>query len=218
MIRGGGAGIAAPGGAAGLLLAALLAVVICCSASPGEGTAPWRVQQGAPVVRLHVRASGDSPAEQRFKMELVAQVLRLLSEKSPPGTGEVTAYLEFLEGALPELEGALQEYAHRFGQGSPVAVGLSRESFPLRAYGRRIFPAGVYTALLITIGEGTGENWWCLLFPQLCLPPAVPADPVAIPGEEGETAGAIRWQSKIWELFKRAAQSVIENAERIFYN
>lgn len=205
------------------------------------GAAGWQIHAGEPVVRLHVRAAGDSPAEQRFKMALAARVRQLLSENSPPEAGNIQIYLEFLQGYLPELERSLQEFAAAAAEEAQIGVRLTREKFPLRTYGRRIYPAGNYTALMLTIGEGAGENWWCLLFPSLCLPPVIfdnhsaeeeqrfesdeeeslltagmkdPPDP----GAGRQPQNAVRWRSKVWEFIKRPGQQIIEKAERIFYN
>lgn len=207
-----------------------------CSTPRQNSASPWQVQVGEPVVRLHVRASGDSPVEQQFKMALVARVQQFLSDKRPSRGGDYSAYLAFLQGCLPGLERSLHEFAAESAAGSQIAVQLSREYFPLRTYGRRIYPDGNYTALTVTVGEGAGENWWCLLFPPLCLPPAEEkneeANPEGLPSAEvKETAAAgrtpaekeqpdnaIRWRSKIWEMLKRPGQYIIEKAERIFYN
>ena len=220
---------------AAILIMALLTVVLC-SMLRQNSTAAWQVQVDEPVVRLHVRASGDSPAEQQFKMTVAARVRQFLSDKSSPGAADYYAYLTFLQGCLPELERELQAFAADSVVGSQISVRLSREEFPLRTYGRRIYPAGYYTALTVTVGEGTGENWWCLLFPPLCLPPAEENNEEATPEGDyfigiSETAAAgqasreeeqldneVRWRSKIWELLRDPGQYIIEKAERIFYN
>ena len=54
------------------------------------------------------------------------------------------------------------------GYAYPVRVSLVREEFPFKKYGDLIFPAGVYDALRIEIGEAKGKNWWCVLYPQMC--------------------------------------------------
>lgn len=216
----------------------LLVSAFCFDPVCKRGTA-WQVESCEPVVRLHVRAAGDSPAEQSFKMELVALVQRLLSGKGPAPPASYGAYLSFLHNFLPELENSLQAYAAEAAAGT-IAVRLTRELFPLRTYGRRLYPAGRYTALTVTIGEGAGENWWCLLFPSLCFPPArisrnsvedenaAPLSPIysETPGfaacggadKVEAPAGAGRWRIKIWEFVKRPGQQIIEKAEQIFYN
>ncbi len=219
--------------------ALFLLASVFCSMPVCENNSVWQVEGCDPVVRLHVRAAGDSPAEQSFKMDLVAQVQQLLSEKSPHFPVSYESYLSYLHKRLPELEKYLQAYAAQYAAGT-VTVRLARESFPLRTYGRRLYPAGEYTALLVTIGEGAGENWWCLLFPSLCIPPARTSDklmeeknadllstkvseaPGFLAGSEADKiegpAGASRWRIKIWELIRRPGQQIIEKAEKIFYN
>ncbi len=218
--------------AAVIFAAALLILSAFCPPARERGASPWRVYRGEPVIRLHVRASGDSPAEQRFKMVMVERVRRLLAEKKVFQSGDYDTSLRFLQRSLPELNRELQEQAGESAGEKPVAMYLSREYFPLRTYGRRIFPAGEYTALIVTVGEGTGENWWCLLFPALCLPPtegaaeekgsAEPfsdsAEAAAAPGAEEEASVTVRWRSKIWEEFSRFAENVVEKVKQIFYN
>lgn len=213
-----------------------------CPASQGRAECAWQVQDREPVVRLHVRAAGDSPAEQNFKRDLVMQVQKFLAGKNFALECDYHTYLYFLEGSLAELENHLLEYAAGVSPGARIAVRLAREEFPPKTYGRRFYPAGEYTALIVTVGEGAGENWWCLLFPSLCLPPAkteigsspegdlekAPASDAA--GEQGnldlrdetaeadEPVGTGRCRSKIWELLRSTGQQIIEKAGRIFYN
>lgn len=220
-----------------VILAVLLPVFLHCFMSWQDHRSTWQVQEDEPVVRLHVRAAGDSPEEQRFKMALVTQVQQRLLEKALSVNTDYSAYVESLQVSLPGLREELQNFAAESGEGAAIAVELLRENFPLRTYGRRIYPAGYYTALVVTVGEGGGENWWCLLFPPLCLPPMMEgedrgtpdADPAApavespsagssAPDEEEDGAGAVRWRSAIWELICQRGQYIVEKAADIFYN
>lgn len=213
----------------------VLSMLTPCLGFAQNGSAAWQVEEDNQVIRLHVRAGGDSPAEQQFKMALVPQVQQFLSRKVLLPGENYSSYCELLRCSLPELEKELQRFADLQAGGVTVAVDLGWERFPLRNYGRRIYPAGLYRALVITVGEGGGENWWCLLFPPLCLPPAEAkgeaspddeTDPAKV-GPTGETANfpgskkraePVLWRSKVWELLKNRGQSVIEKAEEIFYN
>lgn len=197
----------------------------------------WQVQKGTPVIRLHVRAAGDSPEEQSFKMALVSRVQEHLAGRALSQSGDCSTYLDSLRASLPGLREEMLRFADGAGEEGAIAVELGQEYFPLRTYGRRIYPAGRYTALVITVGEGSGENWWCLLFPPLCLPPVTESDDKVIPdayrstptgggssaddnapsGKE-ETEGAIRWRSAFWELIRRPGQYIVEKVEEIFYN
>lgn len=213
---------------AGSIFTAFLLASAAAGFFPSRDVTAWQVCRPLePVVRLHVRAAGDHPADQRFKMGLAAYVRQILAEECPPQTNDNEVYLQFLKAYLPEMERSLQEYAAAAAPhpgAARITARLNREKFPLRTYGRRIYPAGTYTALTVTIGEGAGENWWCLLFPPLCLPLArTTEDPVreknAVaaaglkesprPNKAGETDSTTegrpettgRWRSKIWEFF-----------------
>lgn len=226
---------AAAWGAALLLAVLILLNPLICDRFGQNSTAAWQVQGGERIIRLHVRASGDSPAEQRFKMALVAQVRQFLSDRAFSPGDSYSGYRDLLCRNLPALEKDLRRFAGESAVKAPVTVKLCREDFPLRTYGRRIYPAGSYSALVVTVGEGSGENWWCLLFPPLCLPPAEIEDEKTGPGEPGsgelESASPGKappgeekapapagWRSKFWELLRRRGQSIVEKAEQIFYN
>ncbi len=136
----------------------------------------WVVEPvSASTVRLHVVAHSNEPDSRIFKMKIVEQVQRLLTEEKSRLTGH--DYQPYLYENLGRLEQQLQQYAATIMAVPPmIVVDLVREEFPLRAYGRIIYPPGEYTALKVIIGEGNGDNWWCLLFPPLCLPFAQVAD------------------------------------------
>lgn len=119
------------------------------------------------VVRLHVVANSDSEADQALKLKVRDAVL-----------AEVTPYLEGLsrEETLEALGGELSAVAERAaevvlaeGYGYPVAVSLQEEAFPTKRYEDFALPAGDYMALRVQIGEGDGKNWWCVVFPPLCM-------------------------------------------------
>jgi stage II sporulation protein R len=130
----------------------------------------WRIEPlPAPVVRLHVIANSNHPVDQAFKMQVVEEVQRFLS--AGKGFADCDAYITHLRFVMPELQRHLQRFAVKAAPANPeIALALGPAHFPLRAYENRIFPPGEYMALKVTIGEGLGENWWCLLFPSLCLP------------------------------------------------
>lgn len=128
------------------------------------------IQNGiaAKVVRFHVLANSDSEEDQALKLAVRDKVLQeygdLLSECE---NKEET--LQALEQAKQKIcETALQEVT-RQGYAYPVSVSLVREEFPFKKYDELIFPAGVYDALRIEIGEAEGQNWWCVLYPQMCF-------------------------------------------------
>ena len=77
-----------------------------------------------------------------------------------------------IEPQKAELEAAAREVIEREGYDYPVSVNVVNEYFATRCYGDLTMPAGRYTAVKVVIGEGAGHNWWCVMFPPLCLPAA----------------------------------------------
>ena len=80
------------------------------------------------------------------------------------GAEDASEAKEIISGALPEVLAAAESAA----EGRGVTVELSREAYPTREYEAVTLPAGIYDSLRVTIGEGEGRNWWCVVFPPLC--------------------------------------------------
>lgn len=120
------------------------------------------------VVRLHVLANSDSQADQALKLEVRE---RILVEAAPylEGITDREEALAVLAGALEPLARAGAEAVAQAGYVYPVTVSLEETWFPTKEYEDFALPAGTYTALRVVIGEGGGQNWWCVVFPPLCL-------------------------------------------------
>ena len=128
------------------------------------------IQNGiaAKVVRFHVLANSDSEADQTLKLAVRDRVLQEYGDLLERCENKAET-LRILEGAKQEIcETVLKEVMAQ-GYGYPVRVSLVREEFPFKRYDDLIFPAGVYDALRIEIGEAEGQNWWCVLYPQMCF-------------------------------------------------
>ena len=120
------------------------------------------------VIRLHVLANSDEQADQQLKLLVRDRVLVEAEGLYQPGDDVQTAYGR-LEEALPRLAEAGQQVVQEQGYDYPVTADLTRSWFPTKHYTDVALPAGNYTALRIVIGEGGGQNWWCVVFPPLCL-------------------------------------------------
>lgn len=119
------------------------------------------------VVRLHVVANSDSAADQALKLKVRDAVLEAAS---PELTGlDRDAALEALSRRLPAIAAAAAETVGGAGYAYPVTVSLQDERFPTKRYEDFALPAGEYTALRVQLGQGEGHNWWCVVFPPLCL-------------------------------------------------
>ena len=111
------------------------------------------------LIRLHVVANSDSQEDQAIKLQVRDAVLA-----AADGLEEGQ-----LEPALPEIQQAAEVCLRQLGREETVTVSLGMERFPTRMYDSFSLPAGTYRALRVTIGEGAGKNWWCVVFPSLCF-------------------------------------------------
>lgn len=120
------------------------------------------------VLRLHVIANSDSDSDQARKLLVRDAVLAGAAPllEGVEGRQEAEAALA---PHLDELAQAGEEVLARTGRADPVTVSLADQWFPTKEYDGFSLPAGQYRALRVTIGEGKGRNWWCVVFPPLCL-------------------------------------------------
>ena len=120
------------------------------------------------VVRLHVLANSDSEADQALKLKVRDAVLAASAPLVQDCTTQAEA-VETLTAHLTDLEAAASAVISSEGSDYPVTVLLGEEDYPTRTYESCAFPAGTYVSLRVLIGSGEGQNWWCCLFPPLCL-------------------------------------------------
>ena len=120
------------------------------------------------VIRIHVIANSDSKEDQLLKLEVRDAVLEMVAEAGE-GANSPEEMARLLSSRLPELETLAEETLMAQGCGYEVNAALTSCWFPTKNYGDFAFPAGEYTALRLVIGEGAGENWWCVAFPPLCV-------------------------------------------------
>ena len=116
------------------------------------------------VLRLHIIANSDSPRDQAAKLAVRDAVLPLLQAADSEETAEETVKI----GAKDILSAARAALAAN-GCSQSVRLFLGDFPFPRREYAGVVYPAGTYRALRIVLGNGAGQNWWCVLFPPLCL-------------------------------------------------
>lgn len=126
------------------------------------------------VIRLHVLANSDSEEDQALKLQVRDAVLAE-TQKLLQGTTTRAEAEAVLRPNLSRLQQAAATVVAAAGFDDSVAVTLSDEEYPTRTYEQLAFPAGEYLSLRIMIGAAEGENWWCVLFPPLCLTAATDA-------------------------------------------
>jgi len=123
------------------------------------------------VVRLHILADSNSKIDQEVKLKvrdaLLEKNTELLSSKVTPENAE-----EYFENSKEELEKCANEVLKENGFDYKAKITLGKEYYTTRVYEDLTFPAGTYTSVKVVLGSGEGENWWCVMFPPLCVPAA----------------------------------------------
>ncbi len=123
------------------------------------------------MLRLHVIANSDSDEDQRLKLLVRDTILREGADVFD-GSADVQTAKEKLSPHFTDLEQAAERTLRKNGCRDRVRIALEKTYFDTRTYGDLTVPAGVYEAVCVRIGEASGRNWWCVMFPPLCLPAA----------------------------------------------
>ena len=144
------------------VLTLVLAAVYYCLPVHGE-----EAVYGA-VIRLHVLANSDSEQDQADKLAVRDAVLALTAETAGNCVTREEAE-QLLTTLIPQLEACAEEVLRARGSDHSVAVTLGQEEYPTRTYDSFCFPSGKYLSLRVLIGQAQGENFWCVLFPPMCL-------------------------------------------------
>lgn len=121
------------------------------------------------LIRLHVVAASDSDEDQALKLRVRDAVVERLEDAMADLTDAEQAKA-YLQENLPKIENLANQVLQEAGCTDTVQVSLAVEEFATRVYDTFTLPAGLYDSLRIIIGEGEGHNWWCVVFPSLCIP------------------------------------------------
>ncbi|MBR2907672.1 MAG: stage II sporulation protein R [Clostridia bacterium] len=120
------------------------------------------------VIRLHVLANSDSEADQEEKLSVRDAVLAY-TKKLLKGCETREDAMREINAHIGDIETVAKERLAADGCTAPVTVTFGVESYPTRQYESCCFPSGDYLSLRVLIGSAEGQNWWCVLFPSLCL-------------------------------------------------
>ena len=154
----------------GLLLALLLSSIAAFAAQSDR-------LQGQ-VLRLHILANSDEAFDQQIKLEVRDAILRELGEELSQ-SGDRDEAEHTAQMLLPRAEEIARRVIQGNGYDYPVQAKLINMHFETRSYGTITMPAGDYDAVRITIGEAQGHNWWCVLYPPICVPAAADIEDLA---------------------------------------
>lgn len=120
------------------------------------------------LIRLHVVAASDSAEDQALKLRVRDAVVESL-QSDLENLADADQAKAYLQENLPKIERLVNQVLQAAGCDDTATVSLAVEEFATRIYDTFTLPAGIYDSLRITIGEGQGHNWWCVVFPSLCV-------------------------------------------------
>jgi stage II sporulation protein R len=122
----------------------------------------------AEAIRLRILANSDSAEDQEIKRKVRdavnAQITLWVQDLTSLDKAK-----SVINSKLPEVQAIAEKVVREQGSSQSVNVEFGKVQFPTKLYGEFLYPAGEYQAILITLGEGTGANWWCVLYPPLCF-------------------------------------------------
>ncbi len=169
------------------------------------------------VIRIHVLANSDSQEDQTRKLAVRDEILNYTRNQLSLGKNREEAKA-VLEENLVRLEQVAKKSLEKSGSDHEVKVIIGEEYYPTREYETLSLPAGTYLSLQVQIGEAKGKNWWCVLFPPLCLSSSVSAeDALAGAGMTKENVATVTGEEPAWrvrfkllELFQKTKKSIKE--------
>ena len=157
------------------------------------------------IIRFHVRANSDMEEDQELKLKVRDKILEVMGDKFENVTSLDESRVVIQEN-INEIEAISREVIQDNDRDYPVKVTLGQDNFPIRRYGNMIFPQGEYETLLVTIGEGAGQNWWCVMFPPLCFVDITHSAALDVDGELNDYLidedQPLKLKSKIGDYFK----------------
>ena len=175
-------------GAAALLAALFFPLRFAFAEWTDEETQLMKAFENGDLVRIHIIANSDSAEDQALKLKVRDAVLdafgQMLAQKSQANSNDV---FQFLKLNLPAIQKTAEDCCTANGYTGAVTAEAGLLTLPAKQYGQVLLPEGNYRGLRITLGSGQGQNWWCILYPQLCL---------ALASAEDEPTFQIQWQSE----------------------
>ncbi len=123
------------------------------------------------LLRLHVVANSDTKADQTLKLKVRDRIL-LVGENAFKDKENLILAKETAEDMIPVFKNEAKKVILENGFNYDVEVSLGKAFFDTRVYENFTLPAGEYDALKVVIGSGRGKNWWCVIFPSVCIPSA----------------------------------------------
>lgn len=144
-----------------LVLIIIIATVVCA-------TAIKPVQAENEYLRIHVRANSNDETDQAVKYKVKDEVVKFITPYAAQCSDKERA-MEIISSLLDKIEDVCDKVLRQNGFSYKSKASVRSEQFPTRVYGGLTLEAGLYDALIIELGSGTGDNWWCVIYPPLCF-------------------------------------------------
>lgn len=158
------------------------------------------------VIRFHIRANSDKKEDQELKLKIRDKILQTMGDKFE-GTQSLEESREVILDNIEELKSIAERVIEDEGMNYNVNISLGQDSFPIRRYGQLVFPQGQYETLMMEIGEGKGQNWWCVMFPPLCFVDVTYSLAIEVDGQLGDylldETQPLKLKSKLAELYRK---------------
>ncbi len=163
------------------------------------------------VFRLHIIANSDSENDQHLKLKIKDEVLKY-SESLYKNCSSVREAKIISDEHLKDFKNKARQVIAFYGYDYDVQVYTSREFFPTREYETFTLPSGVYNTLKIIIGEGKGKNWWCVMYPAVCISGCTEDFDEALSKEEEEIITSKKYivRFKAIEIYERLKNRMIK--------
>ncbi len=185
----------------------VLAVTLLIAVMPTEAEAAIYDD----TVRLHILASSDSERDQDLKLEIRNRVLAKYGDILG-NSGSRAKAVEEIERRKDEIQKDVEAWIEELGEGYGARVEIGTEWYDTRVYESFTLPCGYYTSLRILLGNGEGQNWWCVMYPPLCLDVATSTGASDIGYTKEETVlirgGKYNIKFKILELLSETAKDL----------
>jgi len=187
-------------------------------------------RRGVGLIRFHVLANSDSPQDQQLKLKVRDRIIAEMKGKLSLSSS-VDETREILNNHLYYMKAMAKEELEENNSSYDVQVMLGDYNFPTKKYGDVVLAAGKYEALRIVIGEGEGQNWWCVMFPPLCfidikkglIDEATRRELKNVLSEEeyqlvntidNDKGLSLELRSKVWDLIRASREQIYKMASK----
>lgn len=154
------------------------------------------------LIRIHIIPNSDTPVDQKLKQKVRRAMIDAMAPEFK-GVSDVRVARRLVDDNLGRIKAVASREVAMAGKDYGVQVYHGRFDFPVRTYGDLTLPAGEYEAVRVVLGAGKGQNWWCVLFPPLCMVSVDNSDASVETLAGGESGQRVEFRSRLWELAQR---------------